>query len=219
MAGKLIIFDCDGVLVDSEEISIRALVMCLKDCGVIRNEKQFDPRSYKGAKLAVILEAIERESQSKLPANFESTYRRKMGDLFATELKPVEGIAEALSKIPYAICVASSGPVEKIKRSLELTSLLDRFGENLFSSYAVGSWKPEPGIFLHAAKQMGASPENCIVVEDAVLGIEAAVRAGMKPLAYVPDGDESEYLKNGADVFNAMTALPDLIETVFNRNC
>jgi len=215
--GKLIIFDCDGVLVDSEAISIRALITCLSDVGILRDEAHFDARTYKGAKLSVILEIIERETKSTLGSDFEPRYRKKMDELFSADLKAIDGIAEALSRIPHAVCVASSGPVEKIRRSLELAGLADYFGDNLFSSYTAKSWKPEPGIFLHAAKQMGATPENCIVVEDALLGVEAAVRAGMKPLAFVPSGDEVEYSRIGAEVFRSMAKLPDLIDAVFNK--
>jgi HAD superfamily hydrolase (TIGR01509 family) len=215
---KLVIFDCDGVLVDSEQISIKALVMCVNELGIVRSESDFDSRTYKGAKLTVILNAIERETSSKLPVDFERKYRKKMDELFCSELKAIDGVVQALSQIIYPVCVASSGPIEKIKRSLQLTGLAHKFADNLFSSYEIKSWKPEPGIFLHAAEKMGVDPKDCIVVEDALLGIDAAISAGMKSLAFVPEGDCSEYIERGAIAFHRMIELPELLNKVLTGN-
>ena len=212
---KLVIFDCDGVLVDSETLSLRALVECLKDHGVLKHENQFSPLAYKGAKLSVILETIERETGSKLPTDFEKKYRAHLDFLFATDLKAIAGVASALAQIPHRLCVASSGPLEKIERSLSLTRLSHHFDRNLFSSYTVQSWKPDPGIFSYAAKNMGSEPKDCIVIEDAILGIQAALKADMRALAFVPDGNDSDFASLGVATFSSMVDLPKLIEESF----
>jgi len=107
--------------------------------------------------------------------------------------------------------VASSGPVEKIRLSLTITGLLDRFGDRIFSSYEIGSWKPEPDLFLHAAKSMGASPGETVVVEDSVLGVRAGVAAGMRVLGFADDARAAVLAGAGAEVFRAMSELPRLI--------
>jgi HAD superfamily hydrolase (TIGR01509 family) len=214
---ELVIFDCDGVLVDSEMLSLRALIECLQEQKIIKRHDQFDPAFFKGAKLAVILKAIEDEVGVKLPPDFENRYRQRMDSLFSTELRAIAGVSEALQKIPYAICVASSGPPEKIRRSLALAGLANKFEQHVFSSYTVQSWKSDPGVFLHAAAQMGAEPSNCIVVEDSLLGVIAAAKAGMRALAYIPDGNDAGFVAEGAMPFLTMADLPSRIELIFGK--
>lgn len=110
---------------------------------------------------------------------------------------------------PY--CVASSGPRDKIEHSLSITGLLGYFPGRIFSAYDVGSWKPDPGLFLHAAETMGVAPERCAVVEDSVLGVQAGVAAGMTVFGYAPAGNASVLLDWGAIPFQTMDALPGLL--------
>jgi len=200
-----VIFDLDGTLVDSETLCNQAFLDLLPDIG--------DPvtvlvQRYRGLKLAAILADLSVRLGRALPADFESVYRSRVANLFETQLRPTPGTPEMLRAIPLAKCVASSGPREKIARALAVTALAPYFGENIFSAYEVGSWKPQPGLFLHAAKAMGFPPNRCIVVEDSDVGIEAAAAAGMKALRFRP-GDEDG--GSGPIDFSHMAELPALL--------
>ncbi|MFT7586726.1 MAG: HAD superfamily hydrolase (TIGR01509 family) [Cellvibrionaceae bacterium] len=184
---KCLIFDCDGTLVDSELLCNVGLAMKLAEKGI-----EADPtvlmHQYRGWKLAKIMHALEKLYEIQLEPDFEPTYRKIVSSLFETELKPMAGVEAMLKQIDLPMCVASSGPRHKIEQALWVTGLSRFFGRNIFSSYEVQSWKPEPGLFLHAAGQMGFAPDVCAVVEDSEVGIEAAVAAGMRPILYEPGG-------------------------------
>ncbi len=213
---KLVIFDCDGVLVDSESLALEAMSKCLSDLGFSKTPEEFNSATYRGANLATVLAELEGEFSMKLPSDFEERYRFEMNHRFTTGLKPIPGIKEALKEIRCKMCVASGGPLAKIKRSFELTGLTDWFGENIFSSYSIQSWKPEPNLFLHAANTMKVPPEDCLVVEDAVFGVQAAIRANMRVLAYHVGQDVSQFANLGATLFSDMRVLPDLVPVVFS---
>lgn len=183
---KCIIFDCDGTLVDSEYLCNLALEIKLRDYGVESSAVDLMKR-FRGGKLATILEAIESEHQIKLKDHFVSSYRSLVDELFEKELKPCEGVNTALTEIGLPKCVASSGPLEKIHKALSVSGLAKHFNGKIFSSYVVGSWKPDPGIFLHAAMEMGFKASECAVVEDSPVGISAAKSAGMLPIFYDPN--------------------------------
>ncbi|MCR8923378.1 HAD-IA family hydrolase [Dasania sp. GY-MA-18] len=183
---KCIIFDCDGTLVDSEYLCNLGLEIKLRDYGVESSAIDLMKR-FRGGKLATILEAIESEHQIKLKEDFVSSYRSLVDELFEKDLKPCEGVNTALTEIELPKCVASSGPLEKINKALSISGLSKYFNGKIFSSYVVGSWKPDPGIFLHAAKEMGFQPKECAVVEDSQAGISAAKSAGMRPILYDPN--------------------------------
>ncbi len=184
---KCIIFDCDGTLVDSEYLCNLGLEIKLKGYGVELSAVEMMDR-FRGGKLATILKTIESEHEIKLNEDFVSSYRSLVDELFEKELKACEGVNVALTEISLPKCVASSGPIEKINLALSITGLSSYFRGNIFSSYVVGSWKPDPGIFLHAAKAMGFRPDECAVVEDSPVGISAAIAAGMRPILYDPNG-------------------------------
>lgn len=181
-----IIFDLDGTLVDSEHLGNRAFLQLLPR---LEETEETLTQRYRGQKLAIILDDLENRMGHPLPANFEQQYRDHVKTLFAEELKAMPGTHEMLAELPYARCIASSGPISKIKQALAVTELASYFGDNLFSSYQINSWKPEPDLFLHAAKQMDFQPGDCIVVEDSEVGITAAQSAGMKVLAFDQYGD------------------------------
>ncbi len=141
---------------------------------------------YRGAKLARIVKSLEEKHQIVLDDNFILSYRTLVEELFEENLKPIEGVIKVLENINLSICVASSRPIKKVEQTLSLTGLKSFFNGNLFSSYEVGSWKPEPDLFLHVAKEMGFSPKECAVVEGSPLGIEAALAAKMYPIFYNP---------------------------------
>ena len=182
---KCIVFDSDGTLVDSEYLGHVTMESMLGEQGVAESAAEM-MSNFRGAQLAKIVESLEQKHQIYLGESFIFSYRRALEKLFEQKLKPVEGVSEALENIPQSICVASGGPVSKIKKALSLTNLEGYFKGNIFSSYEIGSWKPEPDIFLHAAQQMGFAPEECAVVEDSAVGIQAALAANMQPVIYDP---------------------------------
>ncbi|MCP3670020.1 MAG: HAD-IA family hydrolase [Gammaproteobacteria bacterium] len=180
---KCIIFDCDGTLVDSEYLCNLGLEIKLRDYGVESSAIELMGR-FRGGKLATILEVIEAEHQIKLEEDFVSSYRALVDELFEKDLKPCEGVNAALTEIGLLKCVASGGPLEKVNKALSVSGLAEHFNGKIFSSYVVGSWKPDPGIFLHAAREMGFPPSECAVVEDSPVGVSAAKSAGMRPILY-----------------------------------
>ena len=141
---------------------------------------------FRGGKLAEILKTLEEEHDISLNDNFVIEYREIVDQLFEKNLQPFEGVTEFLDQNTLPVCVASSGPIRKIKRSLQLTGLTRYFGDNLFSSYEINSWKPAPDLFLYAAEQMGFQPSECLVIEDSMLGIQAGLAAGMKTVLFDP---------------------------------
>ena len=201
-----VIFDLDGTLVDSEGLCNQAFLDLLPELSFSLEDMV---SRYRGKKLAPILADIEQRIGRKLPTGFEESYRERVAELFDTNLLPMPHVAEMLLSVKHPICVASSGPPEKIRKALTVSSLSHFFGEKVFSSYEIGSWKPDPGLFLHAAKVMGYPPERCAVIEDSLPGIQAAVSAGMKSFLYAP----VENMISGHDsvVFKSMRELPHLL--------
>lgn len=206
---NLLIFDCDGTLVDSELLCHQGLAHELTALGVYEDASLMVHR-FRGWKLAAIFEQIELKHNVKLPSNFEPIYRKTVAELFGSELKPIAGTHEALSRLPRAKCVASSGPMHKIVQALEVTNLRHFFGNHLFSAYDIGSWKPEPGLFLHAADQMGFAPDDCIVIEDSLVGIQAARAAGMRAIFFNPHQIHSPTLDRVAQI-QEMSQLAQLL--------
>jgi HAD superfamily hydrolase (TIGR01509 family) len=180
---KCIIFDCDGTQVDSEYLCNLGLEIKLKEYGITESAKSMMIQ-YRGGKLAEIIKSIEIKHNLNLNEDFVISYRLIVEKFFENNLKPVEGIIDTLEKLELPICVAFSGPLKKIENSLSITNLKHYFQNNIFSSYEVNSWKPDPGLFLHAAKEMGFSPKECAVVEDSEVGINAAKSANMYPIYY-----------------------------------
>lgn len=213
---KLIIFDCDGVLVDSEMIANRVLAAHLSRHGypatAAECRAKFIGRTIPGVIKMVADEGVE------LPEDFESTLREKDAEVFARELKPTPGMQltlEQLSHLPK--CVASSGSPDKIRRNLETTGLIGYLDPHLFSARDVKHPKPAPDLFLMAADRMGFAADACTVIEDTPLGVEGAKRAGMRALGYIGGShripsDEKILRKAGADlVFADMAELPGLL--------
>lgn len=204
-----IIFDCDGTLVDSEYLCNLGLALKLREQG-ITEEAHHLTASYRGWKLEQVLEKLSFKHGLKFDEVFVQSYRQLVSALFKERLQPVAGVKEALSAINLPKCVASGGPPEKINQALTLTGLSGYFGGNIFSSYVVQSWKPEPGLFLHAAGVMGIQPEACAVVEDSPVGIEAALKAGMRPYLYDPQGIY-EAMAGEVTLLKDMRQLPKLL--------
>jgi HAD superfamily hydrolase (TIGR01509 family) len=182
---KAIIFDCDGTLVDSETLSNEVLVEAIAKHGLLMSVDEAIA-AFRGTKMADCIAHLETRLGRPLPADFVPMLRDRMADEFRTRLRPVSGAVELIQSLTQTICVASSGPVEKIELSLSLTGLLPFFTGRIFSSYEVGSWKPDPGLFLHAARAMGIAAGDCAVVEDSLPGIHAGLAAGMSVFAFQP---------------------------------
>jgi|SRR5579883_3377873 len=210
MRTELVIFDCDGVLVDSEALGNRVLVAFVAEFGLTL-ELEEAMLLFKGCKMADCVAVIEQRLGKKMPADFVGQLRARTAEAFEHELRPVEGIEAALDQINLPICVASSGPLEKIKLALRITNLLPRFEGRIFSSYEIESWKPAPDLFLHAAKNMGVQARYCTVIEDSVLGVRAGIAAGMKVLGYIDQSETSLFESLGVDVFHSMYQLPYLL--------
>ena len=179
---ELVIFDCDGVLVDSERLAARVEARLMAAFGWPLSEQEIIER-FLGRSEAYVLSEIELAVGRALP-EWYGAYHEALHEAFRCELTPVTGVEEALNALAVPSCVASSGPHAKMRLTLGLTGLLDRFEGRLFSASEVDHGKPAPDLFLHAAASLGVQPRDCVVVEDSPAGIEAARAAGMRSLAY-----------------------------------
>ena len=216
MAIDLVIFDCDGVLVDSEVISCGAHAEVLSRHGYPITAKEvldrFLGRSTRQANLE-----IEAELGRKLPANYHTELQEELFRSFEADLAAVAHIHDALDRIACAVCVASSGSQQRMRVSLGRTALYDRFAPNIFSASQVENGKPAPDLFLLAAGRMKVSPQNCLVIEDSVAGIAAARAAGMRVFGFYGgshcrDGYGKALREAGADLtFDDMRELPALV--------
>lgn len=193
---KALIFDLDGTLVDSELIGAEALASLLPELGITGAEIM---ARYRGWRFATILEELSLQTDRKLDDDFVEAYRAISGARFERELKAYPGVDEMLSGSTLPMCIASSGPPEKIARSLRVTGLAHHFGERTYSAYVVNSWKPDPGLFLHAADMIGFEPHECLVIEDSEVGVEAAHRAGMRALVHCPENKGLQGLPHFSD--------------------
>lgn len=205
----MVIFDCDGVLVDSERLAVRTEAEILASLGWPLTEAEIVER-FVGRSAAHMQQEIEQQLGRRIDwdAEFEPRYR----EVFERELVPVPGIVDALDKIATPICVASSGSHDKMRFTLGKTGLFDRFDGRIFSVDQVEHGKPAPDVFLFAAAQMGATPDRCAVVEDSVSGVTAALAAKMSAFAFSGGVTSSEALSvEGAVVFDDMLKLPDLL--------
>lgn len=180
---ELVIFDCDGVLVDSEPISLAVLVESLAAAGVTMSEDEAHDR-FLGRSLKSMSEILHDEYGLAVDAAFLEAMRKALYERFRSELQPIDGIAETVDGLGVAHCVASSSQPERIRLSLSVTGLLDRFEPNIFSATMVSRGKPAPDLFLHASAAMGVAPARCVVVEDSPAGIAAAKSAGMRVVAF-----------------------------------
>ncbi|MFJ9774712.1 HAD family hydrolase [Kitasatospora sp. NPDC101157] len=210
----LVIFDCDGVLVDSEVIAVRVLVQLGEEFGWPLTEaeaiERFVGRS-EAANHAMVAERLGEEAATL----FDKRFRELHAEAVDAGLTPVPGLPEALDALEalgLPTCVASSGTHEKMRHTLGRTGLYGRFEGRIFSATEVGRGKPAPDLFLHAARSMGVDPARCLVVEDSGPGVQAARAAGMRALGYAGGVTAAERLAGpGTVVFDDMHGLPGLI--------
>jgi HAD superfamily hydrolase (TIGR01509 family) len=211
---ELVIFDCDGVLVDSEVISNEVLARRLTREGLPTTLGEAR-RDYQGLLLADIRGRAEEKLGRSLPPGWLAEYEAERAEAFRHGLEPVPGAAEAVRRIKAAglkVCVASQGRLEKTRLSLALTGLDHLFPDRVrFSAYSVANGKPAPDLFLHAAATIGVEPGACAVVEDTPSGVHAAVAAGMRAIGYTADSDEQALSEAGAEPLGSLDGLPPLL--------
>ena len=216
-----IIFDCDGVLVDSEPLSMRADVEILTRAGIKITEAEAH-RRFVGTTFQDMIKALEKEHGTKLPENLSDLKNARMNELYRTELKLVRGVRDALEDIRnmgLSMSIASNGPKDRVKLALQLTGLLPYFKTAIVTYEEVPQGKPAPDMYLLAAKNAGAKADNCLVVEDSVTGVTAAVDAGCWTLGFTGTYEDQQShgakLKDiGAEaIFSKMVDLAALVET------
>ena len=208
---ELVIFDCDGVLVDSERIAVRVEAELLAELGWPLSQAEIVER-FMGRTTEYMDEAIEAQLGSRLPSDWKDRFQRRYREAFAAELVPVDGVLDALDQIAVPTCVASSGSHDKLRFTLGHTGLFERFEGRIFSGYEVANGKPAPDLFLHAATRMGAGPARCAVVEDSLYGVLAARAAGMRVFGYAGGLTTADRLEGEATVvFEDMRELPRLL--------
>lgn len=204
------IFDCDGVLVDSDRISLRIQAEWISALGL---ETSYEDcvRDFLGLGMPATLQVLTERLGRPLPSGWEEELGAAVREGFRRELQPVRGVVEALEEIDLPTCIASSGSQEKMRFTLGLTGLWDRFVGRIYSSDEVRRGKPAPDLFLHAASCMATPPERCVVVEDSPFGVAGAKAAGMLTLGYSPEGSGELLEREGANIFKSMAELPALL--------
>lgn len=218
MTWDLALFDCDGVLVDSEPIASRLFSVMLGEIGLPMTPEQA-LRQFMGCSMSTWVALIERRLGGPVPSGFISGFYARLDAAFRHELRPVPGILSALDHISVPNCVASNGSLDKIRTSLEITGLLPRFEGRLFSVTEVARGKPFPDLFLYAAHRMGATPAQCAVVEDSPLGVQAGIAAGMCVFGYARLAMPDTLAAAGARVFTDMEELPKLLQMASRGRC
>jgi HAD superfamily hydrolase (TIGR01509 family) len=214
---RLVIFDCDGVLVDTERIAVRVDVAVLAELGWTMTEAEVVER-FMGRTDADMVAAVEAYLGRPLPPDWEAPFQGWYRQAFEAELKPVPGVIDALDAIGTPTCVASSGTHERMRFTLGLTGLYDRFAGRIFSADDVARGKPAPDLFLHAAARMEVAPAECVVIEDSRYGVEAARAAGMRALGYAGGLTPRAWLEGpGTIVFDDMRELPRLLASAEGR--
>jgi HAD superfamily hydrolase (TIGR01509 family) len=206
----LVIFDNDGVLVDSEAHANQILCELATEFGWPMTREECTAE-FLGTSMMTVRRRIEVRVGRPLPADFEDRYHARLFDVFRTLLRPMPGVIDALDRITIPTCVASSGTHERIRHALRTTGLFNRFVGRIFSADDVPHGKPAPDLFLHAARSLGVSPSRCAVIEDSRPGIAAANAAGMMAFgfAYVTPAEQLRDATGG--VFRSMIELPALL--------
>ena len=207
---ELVIFDCDGVLIDSERIANRVLAECLTEIGLPTTAEE-SLRDYKGHSWPACVALFEARLGRALPATFAAHSYREMLAAYERELVAVPGIHAALERIPAPQCVASNGRLATMTFTLAKVGLLERFAGRIFSSEDVARPKPAPDLFLHAAAKLGVEPSRCAVVEDSPHGVSAARAAGMRAFGYAGLEASAPLAAAGATTFGDMADLPAVL--------
>lgn len=217
MSAALVIFDCDGVLIDSETITCRVQAERLAAHGFAVTAEDVI-RRFTGMRDREMYAILEREHGRTLPGDYDAATKEVIAEAYRRELRALPGVDAALDAIRLPVCVASSSNPQKLRFGLELTGLYPRFAPHLFSAAQVGRGKPAPDLFLFAAAEMGQAPGDCLVIEDSVAGVQAARAAGMTAYGFCGGGHCRDghgdllHAEGAALVFERMEALPSLID-------
>lgn len=209
----LVIFDCDGVLVDSEPIANRIIARALTAAG-LPMDGEAALKQFLGGKLTFIQKDVEALLGRELGDDWVPNIYAEQFVAYERELKAIPGIAAALDRVAaagLASCVGSNGPIEKMRVTLGVTGLWARFEGRVFSADMVGIPKPQPDLYLYCASRMGVEPGRCVVVEDSPTGARAGVAAGMRTLGYAADHGPDRLAAVGAEPFSSMDDLPGLL--------
>jgi HAD superfamily hydrolase (TIGR01509 family) len=213
-SAELVIFDCDGVLVDSEATSNRVLAAAITAAGLAIGASEVG-HHFEAMRLADIQAQVEEAVGRPLGEQWLLDFERRREAAFREGMDAIDGVEAVLTRLRAAgrpTCVASQARLEKTELTLSLTGLRSYFADSvLFSSTMVERGKPHPDLFLHAAATMGVEPPRCVVVEDAVPGVQAALAAGMPALGYAPPGSDDRLARAGAHAFASMAELPGLL--------
>ncbi|WP_161957185.1 HAD family hydrolase [Aestuariivirga litoralis] len=211
------IFDCDGVLVDSEPLSMRVDVAILAENGVVMSEEDAH-RRFVGRTFAAMLDEMQQEFGVTFPADASAQKDLRLLKLYETDLRAVDGVESALEALgPQHFSVASNSPYERVETALRITGLTRFFGNRITTFEHVARGKPEPDVFIEAARRAGYKPEDCIVVEDSVTGVTAAHRAGCRVLGFTgthphPEEQAPKLVAAGARItFARMSDLPEIL--------
>ena len=208
---ELVIFDCDGVLVDTEPIAVRIDRIVLERNGWTLTEDEVADR-FVGTSPGFIAAELQRHLGRPPEPEWEREFETMFRAACEAELATVEGVVDVLDGLGLPACVASNGSHARMRMMLGLTGLYDRFAGRIFSAEDVERGKPAPDLFLHAAANMGAEPEACVVIEDSRYGVQAALAAGMRVLAFSGGLTSAEVLRaEGAATFQRMDELPALL--------
>ncbi|MFY9839086.1 MAG: HAD family hydrolase [Xanthobacteraceae bacterium] len=218
----LVVFDCDGVLVDSENIAHALLAQMMTDLGRPMTTAEA-VQKFAGRSLVDTLSLIEAGLGRSIPDDLGQRYGRLLLERLRRDLKPIAGVEAAVAALPYPRCVASSSSLKRIRLSLEATGLASLFGANIFSATQVDHGKPAPDLYLFAATRMGAAPEHCVVIEDSALGVTAGRAAGMKVIgftgaAHATNNAAQRLAAAGAcSIISSMVDLPATVARLMSR--
>ncbi len=215
MQTHLLIFDLDGVLVESEKISERLFIHCLQKDG-FAVDTTYNSEHFLGRSLRDCLNTLQAHFGRQPSKDVLAAYDEMIGEALEAELEPIPFIPEALAQLPHPKCVASGSEPQRITLSLEVTGLAPHF-QNITSSYEVENGKPEPDVFLKAAEKNGYPPERCIVIEDSTFGVQAGVAAAMKVVCYQPPGCKAFDVPDGVLIIDSMKDLPQAVSKISER--
>jgi HAD superfamily hydrolase (TIGR01509 family) len=213
----LIIFDCDGVLVDSEIIAHTLMAQMMTGLGHPMTTAEAVEK-FAGRSLVDTLSLLEASLGRSIPDDLGQRYGRLLLERLGRDLKPIAGVKAAIAALPYRRCVASSSSLERIRLSLQATGLAALFGANTFSATQVAHGKPAPDLYLFASRRMGEEAEHCVVVEDSALGVAAGRAAGMKVIGFTgaahatPDAAQRLAAAGAGSVISSMIDLPAAVE-------
>jgi len=205
-----VIFDCDGVLVDSEWLASRVEAELLRDLGIELSVEQVH-ELFLGKTVGGVLDIIVARRGAPLPPEFTYNWAFATARAFMRELQPIQSVRSVIEQLRSAghkLAVASQSPLERVRLSLEVTQLAPFFGDHLYVTTMVARPKPAPDIYLLAAARLGSAPADCLVIEDSPAGAAAAIAAGMRALGYAPGESADAMRAQGVPVFRSMDELP-----------